>query len=197
MQKEKSNGCGVASLILGIAGLLFFWVPILGLSCAIIGLVCSARQKKIMPNGLATAGLVLSIIGLVFSAIFTIIGLFAYLGVLQPQRLLPKSCTIVPGVSCDDFIVTADGSATVILRNSGTKDLSSWSLSMESVSAECSPIYWGGRYWPIGEQLSCSFSSLTPGIHEDGYSEVLKFTYTEKGSLVSHSVFGQLATRYE
>ena len=37
------------------------------------------------------------------------IGAFAYFGVLNPQRLLPKSCTVVPGFSCDDFSVLDNG----------------------------------------------------------------------------------------
>ena len=52
------------------------------------------------------------------------IGALAYFGVLNPSRFLPNSCTITPGVSCDDFIITYDESVIaddntiqLILRN--------------------------------------------------------------------------------
>ncbi len=125
------------------------------------------------------------------------IGALAYFGVLNPQRLLPKSCTIVPGLSCDDFIVRADGTSTVIVRNGGARALNAWSLNIESATATCTGIGWTGTDWPAGEQLSCAFTGLTTGVKGDGYSEDLEVNYTEKGSTVTHSVKGQIATRYE
>ncbi|HLD12893.1 MAG TPA: hypothetical protein VJB87_04855 [Candidatus Nanoarchaeia archaeon] len=125
------------------------------------------------------------------------IGALAYFGVLNPQRLLPKSCTVVPGISCDDFIVTAGGTGTVILRNGGAKALNSWKLNVETVAGTCTAIGWSGTDWPTGEQLSCAFTGLTSGVKGDGYSEDLIFNYTDKGSTIAHSVRGQIATRYE
>ncbi|MDO8555864.1 MAG: hypothetical protein Q7R96_01675, partial [Nanoarchaeota archaeon] len=115
----------------------------------------------------------------------------------NPQRLLPKSCTLVPGISCDDFIIAAGGTGTVVLRNGGAKALNSWDLNIESASATCTAIGWSGTDWPSGEQLSCAFTGLTTGVKGDGYSEDIEFNYTEKGSSIAHSVRGQIATRYE
>ncbi|MDP3765700.1 MAG: hypothetical protein Q8R04_04240, partial [Nanoarchaeota archaeon] len=52
------------------------------------------------------------------------IGALAYFGVLNPSRFLPASCTVAPGISCDDFVVTYndaapadDNTIQLILRN--------------------------------------------------------------------------------
>ena len=72
MTKQKSNGLGVSSLILGIMSIVLGWVPILGLGAGIVGIVLSNKQKKIYPNGIATGGMVTSIIGVIFSGIYTL-----------------------------------------------------------------------------------------------------------------------------
>lgn len=67
----------VAGLVLGIVALVFYWAPfanIFTLVLGIVGIVLSVKggkQLKAMgrPSGVATAGLVLSIIGTVFSGI--------------------------------------------------------------------------------------------------------------------------------
>jgi hypothetical protein len=72
----QSNGLGVAGLVLGIASIVLCWVPFLGLASGIVGLVCSVKQRKAFPNGIATGGLVTSIIGTVFSVLYTIFWIF-------------------------------------------------------------------------------------------------------------------------
>jgi DNA mismatch repair ATPase MutL len=71
-----TNGKAVASLVLGIASvvLMFFgWTAIVSIILAIVGIILGVgARKEIGPNegrGLATAGLVCSIISLVLSAI--------------------------------------------------------------------------------------------------------------------------------
>src|SRR3989344_7880527 len=49
------------------------------------------------------------------------IGALAYFGVLSPQKFLPKSCTVGPGFSCEDAIVTTTG-VDLVLRNGQGKD---------------------------------------------------------------------------
>jgi len=73
---KKANNNGVASLVLGIVSIVFCWVPIWGLGSGVLGIVFSVNQKKLYPNGIATAGLVTSIIGLVFSCLYSVIYLF-------------------------------------------------------------------------------------------------------------------------
>jgi len=55
-----SQGRGIASLVLGILSLA---IPYLGIVCGIVAIVLARAQRRKGPNGLATAGLVLGIIG--------------------------------------------------------------------------------------------------------------------------------------
>ena len=72
---SPTNGMAVASLVLGIASLLACFAgvgAIVGLVLGIVGLVLAINAKKKMPtvqSGLATAGMVCSIIGLVISGV--------------------------------------------------------------------------------------------------------------------------------
>lgn len=67
--EKKSNGAAVASLVLGIIGLCTGWLYGLGCILGIIGIVLSAKSKKdIGGSGIATAGLVLGILAVVFGA---------------------------------------------------------------------------------------------------------------------------------
>ena len=66
---------GIAALILGIISLIICWIPVwnwAGLVMAIAGIVLGALGKKSAKPGPATAGLVLSILGVVFSVIFVL-----------------------------------------------------------------------------------------------------------------------------
>ena len=57
--------CGIVSIVLPI--------PFLDLAIAIVGLVCAGKAKQYGYNGgIRTAGLVLSIIGTIFSALITL-----------------------------------------------------------------------------------------------------------------------------
>jgi len=68
--QPQSNGKGVASLILGICSIVSSGFVITGVIAGIIGLVLASLSKKqIGKNGLATGGLITSIIGLVLSII--------------------------------------------------------------------------------------------------------------------------------
>ena len=76
MQKD-GKVLSIIGLVLGILALCMFWVPmwnILALIFGIAGIILSVMGKKQavaagVPTGLATAGLVISIIGTVFSFI--------------------------------------------------------------------------------------------------------------------------------
>lgn len=45
------------------------------------------------------------------------IGALAFFGVLNPSQFLPSTCTITPGLHCDDFIVSEANGVTVIIQN--------------------------------------------------------------------------------
>ena len=63
--KQKTNGWGIASLVCGLAGLV---TPYVGIVLSILAIVFHSVQKnKGGPNGMATAGLVLGIIGTILN----------------------------------------------------------------------------------------------------------------------------------
>jgi hypothetical protein len=69
----QTNGPGIASLILGIIGVITSVIIVtffIGLPVSIVGLVLAVvGMRRISGKGLAIAGLVLSIIGIVISGI--------------------------------------------------------------------------------------------------------------------------------
>lgn len=72
----KQSGFGIASLILGIVGLVFSCF-IVGIIPALLGLIFAivALCQKNTKNGMAIAGLICSIIGIVFSVIIILLGI--------------------------------------------------------------------------------------------------------------------------
>lgn len=74
---KKEDSRAVASLVLGICSLVF---PILGLIMAVIGLILGkAVLKESRENGMAKAGMIISIISLCFYAIPLAIGIIILL----------------------------------------------------------------------------------------------------------------------
>ncbi|MEA4853196.1 MAG: DUF4190 domain-containing protein [Christensenella sp.] len=67
-----------ASLICGIIGFILCWIPFVGLALNIIAIALSASSKKYGQSGIATAGLVLGILGLIVSIIVSVVMLFAF-----------------------------------------------------------------------------------------------------------------------
>ncbi|MDP2843119.1 MAG: DUF4190 domain-containing protein, partial [Acetobacterium sp.] len=74
---EQYNNKAIASLVLGIVSLVSIWFSyftIIGIICAVIGLIFAIQIRKagemegFKPNSMATAGLVLNIIGLALCA---------------------------------------------------------------------------------------------------------------------------------
>lgn len=69
--EQKSNGKAIASLVLGIISLVLIFTgygTIVGIIAGIVGLILGINARKENPSGMATAGIVLSIIGLAVCA---------------------------------------------------------------------------------------------------------------------------------
>lgn len=79
-QNQGNDTLAIVSLILGIASIVLCCLWYLGLPLSIAGIVCSVMSSKKQKSGLATAGLVCSIIGIVlvvFMIILVIIGMLS------------------------------------------------------------------------------------------------------------------------
>ncbi|WP_033294409.1 DUF4190 domain-containing protein [Amycolatopsis jejuensis] len=78
-QLQPKNGLGTAGFVLGLLGLIFSFIPIIGLIAwplVILGVIFSAlgiarvRAQKATNKGIAIAGLVLSVIGLIIAIVW-------------------------------------------------------------------------------------------------------------------------------
>lgn len=67
------KGMAIASLVLGIVSVVFCCAWYLAIPAAIVGLVLGIKANKVVKTGLGTAGIVLSIIGLIVAVIWVIV----------------------------------------------------------------------------------------------------------------------------
>ena len=90
---NSGRGMGVAALVMGIVSCCLFWIPYVNTVCllmCIAGIILSAISMKKaraagVSSGIAVAGLVVSIVGLVLSFLFFFI-YGAAIGMLYPTR---------------------------------------------------------------------------------------------------------------
>ena len=88
---NPGKGLSIAGMILGIVGLALFCLWYLAIPCAIVGLILSILGKKKSkaanaPTGMATAGIILSIIALALDLVFAIIAIIALTAVSQMAK---------------------------------------------------------------------------------------------------------------
>jgi hypothetical protein len=72
----SGEGKATASLVLGIVGMIAWFIPLFGLPITIVGLVMGIKASKSKKRGMAKAGVVLCIIGLVLTIINAAIGAY-------------------------------------------------------------------------------------------------------------------------
>lgn len=70
---EEKKGLSIASMVLGLVGLVIFAVP-----CGILAIIFSIIGKKKGGKGFATAGLILGIIDVAFGLLAIIISLSTF-----------------------------------------------------------------------------------------------------------------------
>ncbi|MBC8146583.1 MAG: hypothetical protein H8E98_01190, partial [Bacteroidetes bacterium] len=103
------------------------------------------------------------------------IGALAYFGVLNPNKFLPQSCTLSPGLSCIDFAVYSDGVVIKIANGMGS-DLNSLEVGVENcMTASMGMNYLGNL--PDGEgDTYMMFCQLTAGsrFKEDVFINYIK-----------------------
>ena len=70
---HPGRGKAIASLVLGICAIVFWWVPFAGLVLGIVGLVMASMSKRFgFIGGIRSGGLVCSIIGTIFASFYTV-----------------------------------------------------------------------------------------------------------------------------
>jgi len=63
--EKKSNGVGTAGFVIALIAVFLGWVPVLGWIIWLLGLILSFVGVFKQPKGLAIAGLVISLIGII------------------------------------------------------------------------------------------------------------------------------------
>ena len=119
------------------------------------------------------------------------IGALAFFGVLNPGQFLPSSCTITPGISCDDFTASAS-QVQVVLRNGMGDSLTSVALIVDGAS--CSQT---GTAGTISDGDAETFSCAGGWTKGDKLKADLALTYKVGSSTISHTKIGQLVTQVE
>ena len=78
---NERNGLSIASLVLGLIGIVAWLLPLAGYPVTIVAIVLGAKgMKQQSGRGMAIAGLVLGIVFLVLTLINSVLG--AYLGAM-------------------------------------------------------------------------------------------------------------------
>jgi uncharacterized protein (UPF0333 family) len=143
------------------------------------------------------------------------IGALAYFGVLNPGRFLPASCTITPGVSCEDFVVregttgTNDNTIQITLRNGMGDDVTSVNVSItgtdggvEICNLNCTSGctnagQFGNFSMPDGELTTWIAANCTDvGTTSSKFKGDIAFAYIGTGGL-SHLKTGTITTQVE
>ena len=125
------------------------------------------------------------------------IGALAYFGVLNPSSFLPSSCTLAPGMGCDDYKVTPT-TAQLILRNGIGNDLSSVRVAIAGCtpSAEAD----GDDAWNDGDILGSTDGIMLTGCSNGAIGSKFKqdvtLTYSSSSG-INHSVTGIVTTKIE
>lgn len=81
--RPARNGHALASLILGLISIIAWIIPLFGIPIAIIGIIMGVMGRKSSKKGMATAGLVLSIIFLLASIANAGLGAYLYMNMLE------------------------------------------------------------------------------------------------------------------
>ena len=71
-QSPRSNGIGVAGFVLALIALFLGWVPVWGWLLWLLGLIFSFCGIFKTPRGLAVAGLIISLVDLIFLILFSL-----------------------------------------------------------------------------------------------------------------------------
>ena len=149
----------------------------------------------------------LAIYGWSILAVLLTGGALAYYGVISPGKFLPESCTIQPGISCDDFKI--DGGTKNVylrLRNGFGKDLTDVSIKAKIGENYCGDSYGDnlestpspGRIADGGTEdffVDCSIILNSVDIKNKRVEVNLEVIYTFAGEYLSHTTTGEMIVK--
>ena len=128
------------------------------------------------------------------------IGALAYFGVLSPERFLPRSCTLMPGLDCDEFKVDlSDTQVQLFVRNGLGDSIDFSSLNIDTNldgTGDCTAI----------DPASISDGALSSQLNIGGctigalgarFRGNIIGTYSLGGGTLAHNMRGSLVTEVE
>ena len=135
------------------------------------------------------------------------IGALAYFGVLNPSRFLPRSCTLMPGLDCDEFKVDdSDVQVQLFIRN-GIGDSIDFSTLGIDINADGDTVDVGTDCVDIdpaaiadgalSAQINVVCPAATIGAVGDRFRGDIIGTYTLSGSTLTHTMAGQIVSEVE
>jgi len=132
------------------------------------------------------------------------IGALAYFGVLSPARFLPSSCTLIPGMSCDESQVAPDGGTgtdiTLIVTNGMGEDLTNVAFTVDcdgdgtdTSSSTAIPTWADGSKETVN--IACDTSGGDAEPTGTRFKSDITITYT--ADTLTHSATGTLTAQVE
>lgn len=85
--ENAGKGMGIASLVLGIISLVLSCIWYISIPCAVVGIILGVLQNKKNKIGLATGGIVCSIIGIVLCVLLIVLAV-AFVGAVGMSGLM-------------------------------------------------------------------------------------------------------------
>ena len=120
------------------------------------------------------------------------IAALGYFGVVNPGKFLPKTCTFVPGLACNGFVVD-EYFTTIVLQNSLGKDITITKVNI--TGTELTGLYQGEREIKNGKETRFSIKHPPKKISQRAKAEV-HITYQTK-DLLNHTVIGDVSSPIE
>jgi len=127
------------------------------------------------------------------------IGALAYFGVLNPSRFLPRSCTLMPGLDCNDFKVQAsDNTVHIFIRNGIGDSIDFSALNIDVDGTTCTAINPAAiNDGALSPELTVTCGDALVGAVGTRFRGSVTGTYTIGTSTVTHTLTGQIVSPVE
>ncbi|MEV4602017.1 DUF4190 domain-containing protein [Amycolatopsis sp. NPDC049253] len=205
MVPQRKNGLGVAGFVLGLVGLVFAFIPIIGVIAwpltilgVIFGVVGIVRVNKGEADnkGMAITAVVLSAIGLVICVVWTVVVGAAVKDVADG---LPKTAAPAvvqdAGAGAPAAAVSGGEHAVVLEVTTGSKSNVDWNSGLAQGAQAVVP---GGKTWSQTLSMSdLNFTTVTATAVDpqlDGKDNTCKITVDGKVVSENSNAFGAVCT---
>ena len=124
------------------------------------------------------------------------IGALAYFGVINPERFLPSSCTLAPGLACEEWKVSGT-TVTLKIRNGMGSDLTINNIALDVSTPSGITATYNNDCTSITAGATCT---ATFGLSSTGtgkFQATINVDYKKSGEELNHTITGTLTTKFE